>query len=159
MLLKLALHRSRQLDVEKLSSELGHSPDEIKASIHRLRFFGFFDLDNRLIISYVKKFLIFDLHDLFPVCPGQLTRGTLTGSRPGSFLDPHLPSTSIWVWPNPDDNDHGLEIVPLSPHCCFASLKDSRLKDLLGVTETLRVIGQESRLWCWEKLEQLLPEG
>lgn len=158
VLLKIAAHPKMKLDLEIMSSEIGHSISEVSESLRRLQSFGFFDLEGKIILSYVKKFLIFDLHDLFPASPGKLTQGMLTGAKPGTFLDPHLPYTSIWVWPNSGGTDHGFELTPLSPHCCFACLNDSRLKDLLAVTETLRVVGKEARLWSINRLDAILGE-
>lgn len=159
VLLKIAAHNNERWDAVTLSQELGHTPEEVAEAMRRLQSFGFFDLDGKIILSYVKKFLIFDLHDLFPAIPGKMTKGLLTGGKPGTFLDPHLPYTSIWVWPHDNGSDHGFEIIPLSPHCCFACLNDSRLKDLLAVTETLRVVGKDARLWSMNRLDSILGQS
>jgi hypothetical protein len=117
---------------------------------------GFFDLDQRIIYSNVKKFILFDVHELFPTKPGRLTTGTLTGAKPGLFLKSDLPYASIWVWPNHDGQERGYELIPLSPHCCFACLNDPLLKEFLAVVETMRVIGPMAREWSRERLEKIM---
>lgn len=158
VLLKLAVMRSCTWDLETLSFETGHTCAELSESISRLQGSGFLDLDNSVFISRLKDFLINDLHELFPASPGKLTRGTLTGAKPSTFLDSQLPYTSIWVWENADGPDQGFEITPLSPQCCFAALNDGKLKQLLAVTETLRVVGEKARPWGKDRLNSLLPE-
>jgi hypothetical protein len=153
VLLKLAVWKDFNWDLELLAEELGHSPFEIRSSLIGLHRLGLVDKSSdKIRMEEFKKFLIFDLNSLFPVQPGDITKGMSTGAKPGRFFSMGLPYTSIWVWPNPNGMDQGYEIKPLSPHCCFAALTDPRLRHLLAVTETMRIVGAKARLWATEEL-------
>ncbi|MES2525556.1 MAG: hypothetical protein V4598_00655 [Bdellovibrionota bacterium] len=155
VLLKIAAIESCEWTPAQLSYELGHTVAEIEASLKRLT-------DKKLLRStfrpdpdLFKKFLLMELPKLFPVKPGKLTRGILTGAKQAPYFTTGLPYTSIWVWPSENGKDWGFEIAPLSPHTCFAAFNDRKLRQLLAIAETLRVAGQEARLWAEFSLRQI----
>lgn len=154
VLLKIAVIGSCEWTPFQLSIELGHSQSEIEGSIERLLSANLLRSTRRPDPDAFKKFLLMDFPDKFRTQPGKLTRGMLTGAKPGMFFTGTLPYASIWVWSKKDGPDMGYEIEPLSPHCCFAALNDSRFKKVLGITETLRVAGKEARLWAEMSLRQ-----
>lgn len=154
ILLKIAAARSCDWTPEHLSFETGHSIPEIEASIKRLTEARLLRSTFRPDPDVLKKFLLLDLPKKFPVTPGKLTKGILTGAKQAPYFTVGLPYTSIWVWPHEDGKDWGFEIKPLSPHCCFAVKNDKNLRDLLAIAETLRVAGQEARIWAEFSLKQ-----
>ncbi len=154
ILLKIAATKSCEWTPEQLSMELGHSISEVEASIQRLIKFELLRSTYRPDPDAFKKFLLLDLHKKFPVKPGKLTKGTLTGAKQAPYFTVGLPYTSIWVWPHEDGKDWGFEIKPLSPHCCFAVKNDRNLRELLAIAETLRVAGQDARIWAEFSLKQ-----
>ena len=154
-LLKIAAIGSCDWTPAQLSLELGHSVAEIEASIKRLTDAQLLRSTFRPDPDSLRKFLLIDLHKRYPVTPGKLTRGILTGAKQAPYFTVGLPYTSIWVWPKENGPDWGFEIAPLSPHCCFAAVNDKKLRELLAITETLRVAGQEARIWAEYSLKQI----
>lgn len=154
ILLKIAVLGSCDWTPFQLSLELGHSPEEIESSVERLLAAKLIRSTRRPDPDAFKKFLIMDLPQKFSTRPGGLTRGLLTGAKPGMFFTGNLSYTSIWVWPDKDGPDWGYAIDPLSPHCCFAALQDRKFRTLLAITETLRVAGKEARVWAEMSLRQ-----
>ncbi|MBA2404526.1 MAG: hypothetical protein H0V66_07135 [Bdellovibrionales bacterium] len=115
------------------------------------------DIPNDYInIPRTMDFLLFEIQNLFPTKPGEKTRGMLTGAKSGNYFAIGLPFASIWVWPDPYAREQGYAITPLSPQCCFAALHDPKLKQLLAITETMRVAGSEARLWAKAELDKIL---
>lgn len=157
ILLKLAVMKSNKWDLEFLSEELGHEQSEIRNSLDRLAKIRLINHPtNEIMIPELREFILHSVQYLFPAQPGKLVRGMLTGGKPGLFFAIGLPFTSIWAWPKEDGLEHGFEIEPLSPHCCFAATNDAKLRLLLGVTETMRVAGSEARHWAREELNRII---
>lgn len=148
VLLKIAAIGSCDWTPFQLSLELGHSLGEVEASLDRLYKSGLLRSTSLPDPDALRKFLLIELPDRFPATPGKVTRGMLTGARPSHYFALEMPFTSIWVWSKENGPDWGLEIPPLSPHCCFAAMNDRRLRKLLSITETVRVGGPEARAWA-----------
>lgn len=148
ILLKIATIKSCDWTPYQLSLELGHTPEEIELSIERLKTNKLIRHTHRPDPDALKNFLLMDMPELFPASPGQITRGMMTGAKATNFYGVDLPYTSIWVWPLEDGPDIGFEIIPLSPHCCFATLHDRKLRQYMGIVETLRVGKQKARTWA-----------
>ncbi len=155
VLLKIAAIKSCEWTPEQLSLELGHTLQEVEASLQRLTKAQLLRSTNKPDPDVLRKFLLLDMPKLFPVKPGKLTRGILTGAKQAPYFTMGLPFTSIWVWKKENGPDWGFEIAPLSQHCCFAALNDRKLRELLAITETLRVAGQEARIWAEYSLKQI----
>ena len=157
VLLKLAAFETYLWRLNIVSKELGFSTFEVLNSIKRLRENGLLVAHNDYIdLEKFKTFLLYDIQNLFPTTPGPIVQGTLTGANPGAYFAIGLPYDSIWVWPNPDGQDSGFEIKPLSPQCCYAALNDKNLKHLLAITETMRVAGDQAREWAAAELDKVL---
>lgn len=141
--------------VEDLSRELDVESAKIEECLFNLKEAKLISVNNQIQKKKVEKFLLTDLPRLHPASPGKLTRGTLTGAKPGTYFCVGLPYTSIWVWPHEDGSDIGYELKPLSPKCCFAVLQDERLKKILAITETLRVSGDKALDWAQKSFRQI----
>lgn len=153
VLLKIAVIESSDWTPYALSLELGYSEEHILESIARLKEAGLLQM-NRPHTQKLKKFILEELPERYPVVPGKLTRGMYTGFSAQAGYSFGVPRTSTWVWPKEDGQDWGQEIEPLSPNCCFAVLQDRKLKDVLSIIETLRVKGQDARIWADVLLRQ-----
>lgn len=159
ILLKLAACEPYYLNPETLAYELGHSTTEIVNSLERLQMNGMIDtVTCKIKLNEFKRFILYGVQNLFPARPGNIVRGMLTGGKSNAFFAVGLPYSSIWVWPSPEGKNFGFEITPLSSHCCFAAANDSRLRKLLAITETMRVIGTPARNWASEELKLLLTD-
>lgn len=157
ILLKLAASYPYELTPDTLSYETGHTIEEVETSVERLQVNGLVDtVTCRIKMDEFLKFILHEVQKLFSVQPGKKVRGLLTGAKPNNFFAVGLPYESIWVWPHPDGKHMGFGITPLSPHCSFAASNDSRLRVLLAVTETMRIVGTPARSWASEELKQFM---
>lgn len=156
VLLKLATLNSIEIENEVLANELGHTLEEITQSVQRLFEFGLIDQHLKVRSQEFRYFILYSVSYLFPARPGPKTTGRMSGAKTDHFFVKGIPETSIFVWPDPYGQDQGWAINPLSPHCSFAALNDTKLKNLLAVVETLRVAGSEARLWAEAELSEIL---
>lgn len=157
VLLKLAVWNSQPWSLPLLSEELGPTPEEIQNSIRRLRTTQLVcDISDRLFRERFKEFVLYCLQYMFPTRPGMKTKGMLTGAKTHSFFKSGSPQNSIYVWTKAGGSDYGYEIEALSPHCCYAALNDTKLRSLLSITETMRIVGTPARLWAASELDRSL---
>ena len=157
VLAKIAVWNSFHWRPEELANELEITPEFLAESIERLRHARLLVKDsNKVSYSDFQDFVLFGLHYCFPARPGKISRGMLTGVKPGMFFTSGFPYTSITVWPHELGKHEGFEITPLAPFCYQAALNDSRLRELLAVTETMRVVGREARAWAAYELKKVL---
>jgi hypothetical protein len=157
VLAKIAVWNSYHWRPEELANELEITPEFLMESLDRLKLARLIHKDTHKV-SYpdFQDFILFGLHYCFPASPGKITRGMLTGVKPGMFFTSGLHYTSITVWPHELGKHEGYEVVPLAPFCYQAALNDSRLRELLAVTETMRVVGREARAWAAYELKRIL---
>lgn len=153
VLLKIAVIDSSEWTPYELSLELGYSEDHIHDSLTRLNKAGLLSM-NRPHQQRLKKFILDEIPEKYPVKPGKLTRGMYTGFSAQAGYSFGTPRNSTWVWPKEDGKDWGQEILPLSANCCFAVLQDRKLKDVLSIVETLRVKGEDAKIWAEVLLRQ-----
>jgi hypothetical protein len=155
ILLKILAIRNHDWTPVELSYELDTPLSQIEHTLVRLKKEDLLHSDNRPDYHRVKDFLLQDLPVLYPARPGKLSQGILTGAKPGSYFCIGLPYSSIWVWPHEGGPNIGYEIEPLSSKCCFAVYQDQRLKEILAITETLRVAGANAQVWAQESFKQI----
>lgn len=155
ILLKICAIHPGFWSAEDLPKELLMTPDQIQKSLKELRLQNFLDEELKPVIPSIKALLLEEIYRLYPVKPGKLARGFLTGAKPGNYFTGPLPYTSVWVWPEEDGKDWGYEITPLSPTCSFAVRQDRRLREILAITETIRVKGPEAKDWARESFKRI----
>lgn len=157
VLLKIAAHRNHRWELSELAIELDASIVDIQPSLQRLVSLKLINGDTLITeIQPFKDFIVSEVHSLFPVVPGPIVQGTSTGAKSGPVFTEGLPRISIYTWPNPNGLERGFEVTPLSPQCSFAALNDSRLRDLLAITETMRIQGKLASKWAEKELDKLL---
>ena len=157
VLLKIAAHRIHRWELSELASELDASIVDIQPCIQRLVSSKLVNGDALISdIQSFKDFIVSDVNSLFPVVPGPIVHGTSTGAKSGPVFTEGLPRFSIYTWPNPDGIEKGYEITPISPLCPFAAINDSRLRDLLAITETMRIHGKHAARWAEKELDKML---
>lgn len=153
VLLKIAVIESSEWTPYQLSLDLGYSEELIIESLVRLEKAGHLK-DGRPDQSRLKKLILEDVPEKFPATPGKLTKGMYTGFSAQAGFSFGVARPSTWVWPKEDGQDWGQEILPLSGQCCFAVLQDRKLRDVLSIVETLRVKGDDAKVWAEVLLRQ-----
>lgn len=142
MLLKLAPEGKRDISFAKLGAELFMPASEVHASLSRCRESrlvygeGSYESVNR---SGLEEFLLHGIQYVFPILPGELTRGV-----PTSYAAPPLSSFILPandpppVWPSSEGTVRGYAVEPLYRKAPSAALRDPVFYELLALTDALR---------------------
>ena len=146
LVLKLLSDGGRVGTFADLAQALGISASEAHAALNRARVAGLIHpLEDRVVKSAVAEFLLHALKYVFPVRPGGATRGVLTGFA-APPLDEHFrvgeDDLNRWVWPDPEGNEAGLEIVPLCRSVSYAARRDAGLYEWLVLADAMRGAGR-----------------
>jgi DNA-binding Lrp family transcriptional regulator len=146
VVLKLVAYGGREAPFAQLGQELGMSASETHAAFHRACRAGLIQAeDGRPVKRAVAEFLLHGLKYLLPVRPGKRTRGIPTGfaapplSRhfAGAVADQDVP-----VWPDPEGEQAGLEIIPICRSAPGAALRDPVLYEWLVLADAVRGVGR-----------------
>jgi hypothetical protein len=129
-----------------LAFQLDISNSEVSESLNRSLTGGLIRDDKQTVCrEELLEFLVYGLKFVFPAAPGRLLRGMPTAfSAPvlnDEFVvdDPH-------VWPAKGHSTKGISIAPLYKTVPGACDDDSRLYDLLALTDALRVGERKSEV-------------
>jgi predicted transcriptional regulator len=118
---------------------LNMSASEVSESLNRSSIAGLLDHNKKKIFG--KAFLEFLVHGLryvYPQQPGALVRGVPT-AHSAPPLNKIIQSQDKYVWPHAEGTARGQSIEPLYAPAVEQSLKDSRLYELLALTDALRI--------------------
>ena len=151
ILLKLiSLHQSHSVrpesfSVRALATSTGISKTEVSASLNRSIESNLAKLDrhSRLPIANTKallNFIVSGLRYVFPVKPGAIDRGLVTGfDAPG--LDGLLSSMGEhhYVWPDANGRDKGQTVAPLYKTAPYAAQQDPNLYRSMALVDALRL--------------------
>ena len=151
ILLKLiSLHQSKSMHAEDfsvraLAASTGISKTEIGASLNRSIEAGLAKLDrhSQLPITNSKALLDFIINGLryvFPIKPGAIERGIVTGfDAPG--LERLLSSVADYhfIWPDAKGRDKGQSVTPLFKTAPFAALNDPHLYKSMALVDAIRL--------------------
>ncbi len=146
LVLKLLADGSRKGTYASLADALGLSASEAHSALGRAREAGLVHpLEDRAIKAAVAEFLLHAIKYAFPVRPGGATRGMATGFA-APPLNGNFRSESgegfVWVWPDPEGNQRGLEIKPLCRSVPGAARRDTTLYEWLVLADVLRGAGR-----------------
>ncbi len=126
--------------VVDLAAALFLSQSEISESLNRCKIARFVDHSKRVVHrGALLEFLKYGLRYVFPVEPGSLVRGipTAHSAKPlSSFI---RSEADVYVWPFDMGMVRGQAIEPLYENAAKAAFEDSKLYELLALTDALRV--------------------
>lgn len=140
----------------KLSQSLYLSQSEISSSLTRSTYSGLLSSDKRSVNrNKFFDFIEYGLQVVFPVQPGEMTRGTLTAhSAPPLAHD--IVGTQLYVWPYAKGQDKGLSIAPLYHTIPQAILLDAQLYEILSLLDAIRVGRSREKQLALRYLKQYL---
>lgn len=122
-----------------LAESLGLSQSEVSQSVARSQYAGLLSGNGKQVMkSALLEFLQFGIAYAFPQKPGPLVRGLAT-AHSAPPLTEFIDSTENYVWPYAKGTIRGHSITPLYSSVPEAALKDSKLYELLALTDALRV--------------------
>lgn len=140
ILLKLSTINSENLRFADISESLSISASEVSESLERSRLARLVSEDKReLYRASFFEFLIGGLKYVFPVSPGATVRGMATAHSAPPLNSVIVTQNDLFVWPTPRGNVRGQSIVPLYKTVPDAAMRDSKLYELLALTDAIRV--------------------
>jgi hypothetical protein len=156
ILLKIATKGKENWLMKDLSSELKISGSEISESLHRSFLAGLISSDKKkLMKTAILEFLQYGLKYTYPQQLGALVRGMPTAySAPP--LSEMIISEEPVVWPYAEGKVRGQAIDPLHPSLPLACLLDSKLYEMLALTDALRIGKARERKIAIEELKKRL---
>ena len=156
VLLKLVVIGGREFRVHALAKELGISPSELSGSIHRSILAGLIDpVDRGCIRPALLEFMLHGFRYVFPVKPGEITRGMPT-AHSASPLKGKIISKIDYVWPLPRGQGRGQAIKPIYKSAPVAAQNDPTLYKLLALADALRVGSTTERNMASEILKEMI---
>jgi hypothetical protein len=139
LLLKIVSDNNPSWNQKPMAETLGLSQSEVSEAVARCKFSGLLAPDGKTVMKMALiEFLQFGLRYVFPQQPGAIVRGIPT-SHSAAPLNEEIQSNEIYVWPYGKGTVRGHSIIPLYPSVPEAALKDSKIHQLLALTDALRV--------------------
>ncbi len=139
VLLKIAAKGNQDWLMKDLAYELGISASEVSESLHRSTYAGLVSVDKkRLMKASLLEFLQYGLKYVYPQQPGAIVRGMPTAYS-ASPLSDVIESSDAVVWSYAEGTVRGQAIEPLHASVPKACLNDSKLYEMLALTDALRI--------------------
>lgn len=139
LLLKIISTNDTGWNQKPVARSLGMSQSEVSDAVARSKYAGLLDTKGKIVMkSPLLELLSHGIPYVFPQRPGAVVRGLPT-AHSASPLKEQIKSTEIYVWPYAEGNVRGHSIQPLYPSVPRAVLNDTRLYELLVLTDALRV--------------------
>ena len=138
VLLKLSTDAERNWTQIELARELFMSQSEISQSLVRSNYAGLIMTDQTLHLQALLDFLQYGLAYVYPQRPGPVVRGIST-AHSTLPLSEEIMSEEKYVWPYAKGDVRGRSIKPLYPSVVEAVQIDTKLHQLLALTDALRI--------------------
>lgn len=154
ILLKILSLEGKHFYLKDLSHELNISSSEVTESVNRSVLAGLIAEDKKTIMrKSLYEFLIYGLARVFPQKPGAIVPGIPT-AHSAPPLDKEFRSDEFYVWRDPKGNVKGQEIEPFHRGQINAAKHDSKLYELLALSDALRVGRARERKMAEEELRK-----
>lgn len=138
ILLKIILSPEKWY-AKDIAQTLDISQSEVSESLNRSVYSGLLAADKRTVMKRALiDFLCYGLKYVFPQRPGAIVRGMPT-AHSAEPMRSYINSEENYVWPVATGQMRGQSIEPLYPGAVEASMKDSKLYELLVLIDVMRV--------------------
>ncbi len=135
----LSMENEQWLNID-VARGLKISQSEITESLERSKIAKLIDSEKRSVFrTALLEFLVYGLKYVFPVLPGPMVRGIPTSHSAPPLLDYISKGSETYVWPDPEGDRRGQSIIPLYKTVPQAVKEDSKLYELLVLTDAIRV--------------------
>jgi predicted transcriptional regulator len=156
VLLKIAALGENPWMMKDLANELYISSGEVSESLNRSAYAGLISANKRqLMIMALLEFLQYGLKYVYPQQPGALVRGMPTAWA-APPLSEHIVSEENVVWPYAEGTVRGQAVEPLYSGIPRACVLDTKLYELLALTDALRIGKARERNIAVEELTKRL---
>ena len=140
ILLKLSILDSKILRFSNIAEALFISASEVSESLERSRMAGLVSEDKREVYKEsLIEFLQGGLKYVFPAIPGSTVRGMPTAHSAPPLNGIIASQSDVFVWPFSKGTARGQSIIPLYKTVPAASQMDSKLYELLALSDAVRV--------------------
>jgi len=154
ILLKIAALETDNWQQKPLAEALGMSQSEVSQSVARSQYAGLlFGSGKQVMKSALLDFLQFGLTYVFPQKPGPVVRGIAT-AHSAMPLSQYIEGAESYVWPHAKGNVRGHGIVPLYKSVPEAALNDTKLYELLALSDALRIGKAREKAFAMEELKK-----
>lgn len=130
-----------QATMRRLGNDIGVSLTEVSNGCRRLQCVGLLTPGGRRTVgAALFEFLVHGLKYVFPIEPGDVSRGMPTGYAADPLRDQFLSSKDelVPVWPDPEGEVRGIAVQPLYKTAPMAAKKDKRLYEYLVLIDAIR---------------------
>jgi hypothetical protein len=159
LLLKIVSDKNPGWNQKPVAQALGLSQSEVSEAVSRCKYAGLLAPDGKTVMkTALFEFLKFGLRYVFPQHPGAVVRGVPT-SHSAEPLKEEIQSNEVYLWPYGKGNIRGHSILPLYPSVPEAALRDSKLHELLALTDALRVGRAREREIAIKELDKRFEFG
>jgi len=139
VLLKILSLDGKPFYLKDVGQQLHISPSEITESVNRSVIAGLLADDKKTVMrKALYEFLVHGLAYVFPQKPGAIVPGMPT-AHSAAPLNEFFKSDELYVWPDSKGEVRGQEIEPYHIGQINAAKDDSRLYELLALSDALRV--------------------
>lgn len=139
VLLKIIAYGNDPWSQVPMALALCMSQSEVSKSIARSKYAGLLDPTGKIVRRMaLMEFLQFGIKYVYPQTPGAVVRGIPT-AHSAPPLNQDIQSDENYVWTSGKGNVRGQSIIPLYSSVVDAVQSDSKLYELLALTDALRV--------------------
>lgn len=124
---------------EQMSADLGIGLSSAHRSVKRLQMASLVDPTLLPACPAILELLIHGVRYVYYVKPGEITRGIPTAHAAPPLSELIGARNESPVWPDPEGKVRGYAIKPLHSSAPAAALRNSRLYELLALTDALRI--------------------
>lgn len=142
-----------------LADELYISTAEVSLSLNRCVKAGLLSENKKTVYRQsLMEFIQYAIPYLFPVLPGAMANGILTGHSYPVIAEQFHPELK-YVWPDATAYDRGLSIEPIYKTVVKAVKKDTTLYRLLALIDVLRVGRVREKKVAINELKKIILDG
>lgn len=159
VLLKLVAMRGNPLSINGIASEIGLSPSQVHAAVHRLLALKLAYRDGLLVLPQIenlRELLQHGLPYLLVVEHGGMVRGIPTAHAAPPLNAQIMDNEPPPVWPDAQGEVRGLSFSPIHKSAPEAARNDPALYELLALTDAIRGGRAREKLLAIEELNRRL---
>ena len=140
ILMKLISTKGRDITNKEMATELGISASEVSESLERSKLAKLVDQSKKKVnMLAFEEFLVHGVKYVFPVVPMNTVRGIATSVSAFPIKDKISSANDTYVWPDPKGSIRGYSVTPLYKSVPDAAKTDSKLYELLVISDTFRI--------------------
>lgn len=156
MALKLTFGH-RNASYAELAHDLGLSPSQVHAAVHRAAEAGLVNAKTRQVHRRaLAELLVHGLKYVYPAKRGAVVRGMPTAHAAPPLLGLFAGDNQPVVWPDPEGEARGESIAPIHKSAPGAARRDQKLYESLVLIDAIRAGRARERKVASKRLEEMI---